>query len=216
MTKAIFIIYVITHKESGRQYVGQTRKTLAWRWRKHCQRAARGKRHMNVVRAIHQYGPDAFTIELLEQCHSLDELNEREIFWIKTLNTLKPNGFNSRAGGNERFVPAEIGGRISVALRGRKNGPMNAEHRRNISRAHIGKKRSPETRQKIALTLIGRKLSLEHCAKISAMQKGKKREPMSAERRANISAAMKGRTLSPEHRQNITLGLRRWRANFDG
>lgn len=51
--------------------------------------------------AYDKYGLENFTKkELIEKCNSLDHMKEREIFWIKELNSLVPNGYNIQIGGD--------------------------------------------------------------------------------------------------------------------
>lgn len=48
--------------------------------------------------AIKKYGKHNFKKEILEVCSSLDELNDREKFWISELNAIE-NGYNLTEGG---------------------------------------------------------------------------------------------------------------------
>lgn len=90
-------IYLITNKINGKKYVGQTIHTHLERWDGHC----RSKDETSIIsKAIQKYGKDNFSIELLETCKSLDDLNESEKKWIKYHNTIRPNGYNIREGGS--------------------------------------------------------------------------------------------------------------------
>ena len=40
-----------------------------------------------------------FTIEVIEECETQEQANERERFWIKVLNCKIPTGYNQRNGG---------------------------------------------------------------------------------------------------------------------
>lgn len=51
-----------------------------------------------LYNAINKYGEENFEMEILEWCRNY---NEREVYWIKKLNTLSPNGYNISEGGNE-------------------------------------------------------------------------------------------------------------------
>ena len=92
--KKSMVIYLLTDTTNGMQYVGQTTQTLQKRLNEH-----RRKHHTYVDRAISSHGWANFTVELLEECATLDELNERERYWIATLNTKAPNGYNLTEGG---------------------------------------------------------------------------------------------------------------------
>lgn len=76
------------------QYVGQTNRKLRVRLCSH-QNNPSGY----IGRAIRKYGLKNFKVEILEECETPEQLNEREIFWISTLNTKSPNGYNLTDGG---------------------------------------------------------------------------------------------------------------------
>src|ERR1035437_2151866 len=51
-------------------------------------------------RAIERYGKNNFKKETIEECNSLEELSQRELFWIDNLNsTNKKIGYNIAKGG---------------------------------------------------------------------------------------------------------------------
>lgn len=191
------VIYVITHVASSRKYVGQTVKKAKIRKREHLN-AAGGvldqsyTKNMYIVRALRKDGADAFTFEVIEQCSSRAELDEREAFWIKELNTLSPNGFNLKSGatGVDGVVIApEVKQRISKANKGRVKGP---EWRAALSRSHMGKVLTPEWR-----------------ANVGKAQLGKKRGPRTVAVKAKIAAALKDRPLSEERKTAVREGMAR-------
>ena len=93
-------IYVITLKETGQQYVGQTMKPVAKRWEDH-QKSAIEDRVSNrpLSAAIRKHGPSAFTVEQVATTRSYHDANQRERKWIARLNTKAPNGLNATRGG---------------------------------------------------------------------------------------------------------------------
>lgn len=90
------IIYLVTNIINGKQYVGQTIRPLRERWRDHC----RVKDDNYFHRAIRKYGADSFRLEVIDTAKSVEELDRKEIFWIKELNTLYPGGYNLKIGGD--------------------------------------------------------------------------------------------------------------------
>jgi len=84
-------IYLLT-SPSGKCYVGQTRHGVATRWKEHIKNARSGKQTV-LAKAIRKYGPEAFTVKVLEICDS-SESNLRETFFIEQLTTFFPNGYN--------------------------------------------------------------------------------------------------------------------------
>lgn len=94
------IIYKITNKVNGKSYIGQTRYTIEFRWKQHQHK----KDSTYFHNAIHKYGIENFSIEILEEC-DIKDLNSREIFYIAKYDTFN-NGYNLTIGGdgNKRLL----------------------------------------------------------------------------------------------------------------
>lgn len=89
-------IYKITKKENGKSYIGQS-NDIERRFSEH-----KTKIDIPIEIAIKKYGTDAFSFEIIEKC-SLDQLDEREKYWIAFYNTYKGFGYNcNEGGGNNR------------------------------------------------------------------------------------------------------------------
>lgn len=88
------IIYKITNKVNGKSYIGQTRYTVEFRWKQHQHK----KDNTYFHNAIHKYGVDNFTVEILEEC-DIKDLDSREIFYIAKYNTFE-SGYNLTIGGD--------------------------------------------------------------------------------------------------------------------
>ena len=69
----------------------------------------RGNRHRNIhmQHSWNKYGEDSFRWAILEYCPE-EMLNEREEYWIKTLNTRHPYGFNLTTGGDNLYQRSDI------------------------------------------------------------------------------------------------------------
>jgi group I intron endonuclease len=100
-------IYCHTHIDSGRRYIGLTKKTWKQRWNQHVYMSNRVKRgYGHFPNAIRKYGKDAFSHEVLEICDDLDFANEREEYWITRFDTRNPEkGFNLARGGSHTPHP---------------------------------------------------------------------------------------------------------------
>ena len=86
-------IYKITNNQNGKIYVGQTSKTLQERLDKHFYCSAHENRQQKFYSDILNYGRNAFSIELIEECP--DEMaNIVESYWIYKLNSIE-TGYNS-------------------------------------------------------------------------------------------------------------------------
>ena len=92
------IIYCITNKINGKQYVGQTVRSAEERFREHCR-----DKKMYISKAIRKYGKENFIVETIDSALLIDDLNEKEIYWIDKFKTKKPNGYNLCNGGDNTF-----------------------------------------------------------------------------------------------------------------
>lgn len=76
------IIYAFKNKVNNKIYVGQTCRTFEERMGEHL-------RHKNTTlgKALDKYGVDNFEYGVVDEAETIEELNEKEIFWIKKLNS---------------------------------------------------------------------------------------------------------------------------------
>lgn len=82
------VIYKTTNLINGKFYVGQDSKNDP-------NYLGSGD---NIKKAIKKYGKDNFKKDILEVCINQDELNDREIYWIRELNAIE-DGYNILIGG---------------------------------------------------------------------------------------------------------------------
>lgn len=95
------IIYCIKCIPTGKEYIGQTynykygrkwySRKIEHRLNEHLNFKENCKKPLSL--AIKKYGKDNFTIREIERC-SEEDCSKREHYWIKTLNTIKPEGYN--------------------------------------------------------------------------------------------------------------------------
>lgn len=92
-------IYMITNLINNKKYIGKTTTNIQKRFREHINDSKkRNKEKRPLYNAINKYGAHCFEICEIEQC-SINNLSEREIFWINYYNTYK-NGYNATFGGD--------------------------------------------------------------------------------------------------------------------
>jgi group I intron endonuclease len=106
------IIYLITNKENGHKYVGQTTQGMNKRWQQHIQEALKMS-SKPIHQAMRKYGNHRFTIQEIDEC---DEclLNEREEYWIKHYNTFESvEGYNATSGGQRPIFNQETKQKLS-------------------------------------------------------------------------------------------------------
>src|ERR1700685_1141752 len=102
-----FLLYKITHRDSGRGYVGVTTKTVPHRWSCHVAQSTQKGVTNALARAIRKYGREAFDIQHIATAFDRGGMLELERLLIIQENTRPPCGFNLTAGGEGVFDPSE-------------------------------------------------------------------------------------------------------------
>lgn len=98
--KSYGTIYKVTNKINDKIYIGQTTTSLKRRWKMHKTESRKDRKKSALHYAINKYGVDNFIIEPICSCLNKEELNLKEIYFINTLNSLAPSGYNLKMGGN--------------------------------------------------------------------------------------------------------------------
>lgn len=94
-------IYCITNTINNKKYVGKTLLSVEKRFSEHISDRSRRKVEKRpLYAAMNKYGPDKFTVEVLEEVIDDTLLNERETYWIEKLNTYGSSGYNATRGGD--------------------------------------------------------------------------------------------------------------------
>jgi len=94
-------IYLITNNINGKQYVGQTKKTLPQRLARHKYDSKRESlEHLPLYRAFKKYGEDNFIITFVGEFLET-EINQKEKDFIEKYNTYS-DGYNATLGGESR------------------------------------------------------------------------------------------------------------------
>lgn len=107
-------IYKITCLKNNMSYVGQA-KDIQKRFVRHI-RSLNKNKHYNkhLQNSWNKYGEKNFIFEVIENC-TTKKLNEREIYWIYTLDTFK-NGFNQTCGGGGALGKKHEDGWLKMVL----------------------------------------------------------------------------------------------------
>jgi group I intron endonuclease len=174
-------IYRITNNVTGMSYVGQTTKSIEERFKKHSERPSKS---MHISSMIKKYGKNNFTIELIEEANSQDELNYLEVYYVKHFDTMYPKGYNHRAGGEQNCTMSQATKdkisktKLGVPLLKRRGELRSEEQRIKISRGLGGKAiigYNQETKETIYLQTLhaGRKLGFNP-SNISSVLKNKR------------------------------------------
>ena len=108
-------IYIIRNTINEKVYIGQTHVSIKLRFQNHLS-AARRRLDYIIGNAIRKYGEENFYVELLEEC-LVEELNEREIYWISFFQSTDSKfGYNMSVGGNVVRTTKELDESLVISL----------------------------------------------------------------------------------------------------
>lgn len=120
------VIYKATNKVNNKIYIGQTIMSIKARNRTR----KYGKSKFDY--AYKKYGEDGFNWEIIDTANSLEELNEKESYWIEKLDSTNPlTGYNLKGGGGNSFLTDEVKKKISEAQLGNKNHMFGKKYGQN-------------------------------------------------------------------------------------
>jgi len=175
------LVYLVTNKINGKQYVGQTSRPLEVRWKGH-QCPTNSQRNSCLYFAIQKYGINSFDVETLVVVETKSEADFYERRLITILGTKVPYGYNVTDGGEGSSGykhSDEAKKAISNAALGNKR-PLgikrSEETKRKMSEAGKGRTFSEEHRRNIGLSSLGRVFSEESKLKMSESQKHRQSE----------------------------------------
>lgn len=175
-------IYCVT-SPSGKQYVGQTRRTLRKRWQGHCTAARLRRRDTPIVNAILKYGADAFRIELIAWAYDQKTADILERAHIDAMCALVPGGYNLSNGGARGWRwPEAVRAKFRAVW---ARDPKKRELLAAIGRNNRGRKASAESRARMSESRRGRTAS--------EATREKMRKSWTPERKAAAAARMRAR-----------------------
>ena len=135
-------IYKITNQINGKVYIGQSTRSVPERFHRHIQDAMSERLDTHFARAIRRYGPDNFTVEVIDTAENQDELNRKEQYWIRHYDSVC-HGYNEtdaiyKCGGNtyKSKTPIELW-KIGEKIRETKLGAKNPHSRKIKCRSEV-------------------------------------------------------------------------------
>jgi general stress protein YciG len=135
-----FIVYCHTHIATQKRYIGITNRSFDVRWREHVSRARQPRTAFH--KAIHDFGPEAFTGEILERLGTLAEAQEAEVWWIAHFGTEdRALGYNATGGGDGHVTAADTKEKLREAGK-RQKANQTPEQRREIARKGEAQRRA--------------------------------------------------------------------------
>ena len=196
------IIYKIQNKENGLVYIGQTVRKLDERISEHL-------RHNDtyIDKAMHKYGLDLFDVSIIDTANDINELNQKEIYWIKYYNCIRPYGYNlCEGGGNTKGYShteeSKDKMKKAIMLRGGQCGEKNSFY---------GKHHSKEQREKWSKERKGTKMSEEFKIKgrYNKVNAKKVINIETGEIFVTIAEAARKYNLKSEHISRVCRGIRK-------
>lgn len=98
-------IYCITNLVNNKRYVGKTLSSIEERWKEHCIDSQKNRCEKRpLYSAFNKYGIENFKIEELEYVEDDNLLSDKEIYWIKELETYGSKGYNATKGGDGKIL----------------------------------------------------------------------------------------------------------------
>jgi len=186
------VIYKITHRDSGKCYIGQT---INWHNRLGAYRRGLAAGQTKLNRAFIKYGIEAFDFGVIYTAYDRPQLDYLETWFIEEEHAIS-NGYNCMSGGANSKPYAHTIKKRQLSLIGRV---VSQETRDKLSRANKGRKPAPHTLEKARIAAIGRKRSPEAVEKTRQANLGRRWSP---EARALMLITRKGqgkgRKLAPE------------------
>ena len=126
-------VYVVTNDANDKAYVGACMVPLKERWKCHRSWAKHGRGY-SLHKAMREIGVERFSImRVFSGNGSRAQMKTLEEYFIKSFQTLVPNGYNETIGGTTRIFK-----------------PCPQERRKKISQSLMGHVISSETRAKIS------------------------------------------------------------------
>lgn len=174
--RAVFSLYVITHRESSKRYFGITGRVPEERYKEHIWTATAKsgkKRKDKIHKALEKHGIHAFDFDVLFTLPSHEEACLAEqLFIAKYQNTDRRYGYNITIGGEYVILNEEANKRraesqkaswardparrllFAELMRRRVPRPITEETRRRLSESHKGHVHTDEHKARITAGLL--------------------------------------------------------------
>lgn len=146
-------IYVLKNTKTHRLYVGKAncftgKNNNTWgtlgRWKSHVDEALKNKEDHCVLlnNSIRKYGEESFEVYTVYK-GPIDTIGEVEETFIDIFDSLSPNGYNLKRGGDRGIFHEETKKKMSDSKIGTK---LSEERKQNISKGQIGNRRNARVR----------------------------------------------------------------------
>lgn len=191
---------------NGKVYIGQTVRSLKERMGKHLYDGLIAKKNNYFYNALRKYGKDNFSWNVLCECSSVNELNQKEIELIaEHRSTERDFGYNLKSGGLGGHHANETKEKIRIANTGYKHSDV-AKKKMSVAKSgdgnpNFGKSHSEEWKEKISKSHTGFKHTQESIEKIRQKKIGFKH---TEETKKKIGLFFRGKSLTEDHRKKLS------------
>lgn len=142
-------IYKLENKVNGKVYVGQTvQENAKMRYYSHMADARRGKKSY-LLDSIRKHGKDAFDWKVIDSATSIDELNQKEQYWLEHYRQQTIVYNNREAGNNKIHSPESIERMRKAQLKRHRENNVGGWTRIDGG-SMKGKKHNSETKEKMS------------------------------------------------------------------
>ena len=136
------VIYLLINAINDMEYIGQTTRSVEERFKEHKKR-----KKYYIGNAIRKHGAENFVIAILKVCYSKAELDFWEKHFIKSRDTMVPNGYNCTEGGegvsgwkHTEETKAQIAASLSGENHPSFGKPFSDEHCKKLALKKLGNK----------------------------------------------------------------------------
>lgn len=146
------VVYKITNSLNGKVYIGATKRSLAERWSEHKRGGENPNAKHKLYKDMYKYGEENFSICVLEECDTLEELYEKEAYYIDKYDAIESgyNTFSSAPAVEDweevyahlrEVMQSGVNKKISDSMKKyRKEHPFSEKHRQRLSESAMGNK----------------------------------------------------------------------------
>jgi group I intron endonuclease len=214
-------IYRAKCMKNGKRYIGKSQFPIDGVKRRH-KKNVRYNSDTVFANAIRKYGWKSFKWKILEKNIPIEDLNERESYWVERFHTWigdpKCHGYNMTTGGDGGKTWDQTGRKLSEKhkenLRNARTGKIfpSDETRLKMSRSHKRNwKNNVDRKEETSLRFRGKPKSEDHKEKIRNALKGRKQTEVEKQNHSE-AAKRQWENCSKEVREEFSESVKRaWR-----
>ena len=199
------IIYVLVNLRDGKRYVGQTNKSK----NRFLQYRRDEFSNNHITNAVKKCGKENFAVQIVSRALDQNDLDKREIFYIKKWNTTdSKKGYNKQEGGQGGKHSDATKKKMSEIKKGKKLSDTTkkkmSEARKGENNPMYGKTHSEEAKKKVSEANKGSKFSEETRKEMRGRSAWNKGKTLSDAAKKKLSEANKGKKLSDATKKKMS------------